>query len=378
MSIQNPEEILIRLLLRRHGIPACDYSGLRLLSEVIQRDYGQKVSLNTLARIAGLRSDTRTPFSHTMDILAKAANFPDFKQFEQFVKMKSNLRLTDNREILTPFIAGYTKEAIANNDLFFIKKFLSHIEKNGCPTDELYAVSYAIAEGLRINKNPGQVIKLLTNAPVSVDLFFETYVDGDHFLGYYGQSMVEIAGKTKEPDRLFLFSNAIALQYEKETGNATSYKKRGKKLAAIDHNIIEKMLEQKWVYPVARWFGSTSGFLYEQGDKKSGNLLIEKMLSYKNQLTPDEQMILLSEASPVAPYLEQSTFKELVGLFSKNKEKIVFEFDSLVNAGVNLMMCKKSNALLTLKQIENYMDKYPLQFSMNKTVLHNKALKLFK
>jgi hypothetical protein len=121
MSIQNPEEILIRLLLRRHGIPACDYSGLRLLSEVIQRDYGQKVSLNTLARIAGLRSDTRTPFSHTLDILAKAASFINYKQFDQFIRMKSNLKLTDNRELLTPFIAGYTKEPIANNDLFLMR-----------------------------------------------------------------------------------------------------------------------------------------------------------------------------------------------------------------------------------------------------------------
>jgi len=378
MSIQNPEEILIRLLLRRHGIPSCDYSGLRLLSDVIQRDYGQKVSLNTLARIAGLRSDTRTPFSHTMDILAKAAHFPDFKQFEQFVKTKSSLRLTDNRELLTPFIAGYTKEAIANNDLFFIKKFLAHIEKNGCPTDELYAISYAIAEGLRINKNPGEIIKLLTNTPVSVDLFFETYVDSDHFIGYYGKSMTTIADKIKDPGRLFLFSNAIALQYDKETGNASSYKKRGKKLVGVDDSIIEKMVAQKWIYPVARWIGATAGFLYQQGDKNSGNLIIEKMISYKNRLTPDEQMILLSEASSVAPYLEQSIFKELVGLYIKNKEKIVFEFDSLVNAGVNLMMRNKSNALLTLKQVENYMDRYPLQFSMNKIVLHKKALKLFK
>ena len=124
MNTQNAEEILIRLLLRKHGIPTCDYAGLRILSNFIQRDCNEKISLNTLARIAGLRADTRTPFSHTMDILAKGANFPDFKQFEQFVRMKSNLRLTDNRELLTPFIAGYTKEAIANNDLFFIKKLL--------------------------------------------------------------------------------------------------------------------------------------------------------------------------------------------------------------------------------------------------------------
>lgn len=378
MNIQNPEEILIRLLLRKHGIPTCDYPGLRILSNVIQRDYNEKISLNTLARIAGLRADTRTPFSHTTDILARAANFPDFKQFAQFVKMKSNLRLTNNREVLTPFIAGYTKEAIANNDLFFVKKLLSHIEKNGCPTDELYALSYAIAEGLRVNKNPGQVIKLLTNAPISVDLFFETYVDNDYFIGYYGESMVEIAGKIKEPGRLFLFSNAIALQYDKETGNASNYKKRGKKLADVDKGLIEKMLEQKWIYPVARWFGATAAFVYDQGNKKAGNQLIEKMIGLSEGLTPDEKMILLSESSTNSPYLEQGLYKALSTLYMKNKEKVVFEFDSLVNAGINLMVPNKKTSLITMKQIENYMQKYPLQFSMNKNSLRKKALKLFK
>jgi hypothetical protein len=54
MKINNPEEILIRLILRRFGINAYDYSGMKQLALSINQKFGEKVSVNTLARIAGL------------------------------------------------------------------------------------------------------------------------------------------------------------------------------------------------------------------------------------------------------------------------------------------------------------------------------------
>jgi len=378
MSAYNTEEILIRLLLRRFNIPSCDYTGMKALSGIILRNFGEKISVNTLARIAGLRADARTPYLHTLDILAKAGHFFTYKQFEQFVDTKSNLKLTDSRSLFNPFIAVYTKEATANGDIVFLKKLLRHIEKYGCSPEEAYAISFAMVQGMRANKNPDPVIKILVNSPVALDLFFETYIDRDYFTGYYGKAMVSIAAQTKETDRLYLLSNAIALHYEKEKGNLSAYKKRGLKLVALDDSYIDKMLKARWVYPLARWMGATSEFLYEQGMKNEGNKVIEKMMDCCGQLTPDEQMILLSETSSSSPYFDLTVYKKIVKIYEKNKEKIVLDFDSLINAGLNYMLVDKSKILLSPKQIEEYMTRYPLQFSMSKNTIRSKAKKIFR
>ena len=378
MSAYNTEEILIRLLLRRFNIPSCDYTGMKALSGIILRNFGEKISVNTLARIAGLRADARTPYLHTLDILAKAGHFFTYKQFEQFVDTKSNLKLTDSRSLFNPFIAVYTKEATANGDIVFLKKLLRHIEKYGCSPEEAYAISFAMVQGMRANKNPDPVIKILVNSPVALDLFFETYIDRDYFTGYYGKAMVSIAAQTKETDRLYLLSNAIALHYEKEKGNLSAYKKRGLKLVALDDSYIDKMLKARWVYPLARWMGATSEFLYEQGMKNEGNKVIEKMMDCCGQLTPDEQMILLSETSSSSPYFDLTVYKKIVKIYEKNKEKIVLDFDSLINAGLNYMLVDKSKILLSPKQVEEYMTRYPFQFSMSKNTIRSKAKKIFR
>jgi hypothetical protein len=378
MSSYNTEEILIRLLLRRFNIPSCDYSGMKALSDIIHRNHGEKISVNTLARIAGLRTDSGKPYLQTLDILARSGTFSNYRQFEQFIETKSNLQLTDNKSVINPFIAVYTKEATANGDILFLKKLLSHIENYGCSPEEIYAISFAMVQGIRVNKNPNPIIKLLVNSPVSLDLFFETYIDRDHFAGYYGRAMVSIAAQTKETDRLYLLSNAIALHYEKETGNISAYKKRGKKLAALDDSCIDKMLKARWVYPLARWMGAASGFLYEQGMKKEGNHVIEKMMDCCDQLTPDEQMILLSETSSSSQYFDLPVYNRIVKIYEKNKDKIVLDFDSLINAGLNYMLVDKSKILLSPKKVEEYITRYPLQFSMNKNTIRSKAKKIFR
>jgi hypothetical protein len=378
MTTHNTEEILIRLLLRKFNIPSCDYSGMKALSAIIHGSFGEKISINTLARIAGLRADARTPYLHTLDILAKAGNFQTYKQFDQFIETKSKVQLTDNRAIFNPFVAVYTKEAAANGDTPFLKKLLAHIEKNGCSPEEIYAISFAMVQGIRANKNPDPIIKLLVNSSVSLDLFFETYIDRDHFAGYYGKAMVAIAAQTKETDRLYLLSNSIALHYEKEMRNLRAYKKRGNKLAALDHSCIDKMLKERWVYPLARWMGATSEFLYEQEMKKEANNIIEKMIECCYRLTPDEQMILLSETSSSSQHFDQPLYKKVVKVYEKNKNKIVLDFDSLINAGLNYMRVDKRSPLLSQKEVDDYINRYPLQFSMNKNTIQKKAKKIFR
>jgi hypothetical protein len=157
-----------------------------------------------------------------------------------------------------------------------------------------------------------------------------------------------------------------------------SYKQRGKKLAGFSPALADKMLQQGWVFPVARWMGALTDFHYTNGDKKQADKIIEKVIDYSSFLNSDEQMILLSEVSVTSNHLDVPLRNKLVDIYRECKDRTVIEFDSLVHAGLNFMSVDKSTHLLTYRNVESYISKYPLQFSMCKSTLQKKAVNLFR
>ena len=373
-----PERFLIRILLRRHNIPSYDYSGIQKLANIINSNQSGIVSVNTLARIAGLRSDHRKPYQHTLDFLAKAAHYTSYEQYLLFISQKSRLQLHNNSELLSPFIVDYTGKAAAGGDTKFLKELINHIENNGISFSTLYHISASFTVGLRENPQPRPVINLLSASSIAFELFLENYVDRDFFNGYYGAAMAEMSKKLKENDRHFLFSNAIALIYEKASNNRRSYKIRGKKMVGLDKEYIQESLNKKFIYPVARWIGATADYLYENTETKKGDQLIEKMLEFCETLTPDEQIILLSECSESAGHIRNGLREELEKLYSSHKSHILLEFDSLANAGLNLMMTDSKKTLLTRQELNRYFIQYPFQFPMCKETIAKKAKQVFK
>jgi len=372
-----PEKFLIRLLLRRHNIPSYDYSGMQKLANIINSSQAGIVSFNTLARIAGLRSDHRKPYKHTLDFLARAAHYTNYEQYHSFITQKSRIQLHNNTELLSPFIVDYTGKAAAGGDLKFLKELINHIENHGISFSTLYHLSASFTVGLRDNPQPRPVINLLSGSSIAFELFLENYVDRDFFKGYYGAAMVEMSKKQKENDRHFLFSNAIALIYEKASKNIKKYQLRGKKMMEIDDVYLNESLTKKFVYPVARWIGATADYLYENAQVKKGDQLIEKMLEFCEKLTPDEQMIMLSECSEFAEHIRKPLREELENLYKTHKTQIVLEFDSLVNAGLNLMMAESKKNLISRQELNRYMIQYPFQFPMCKETIAKKAKQVF-
>ena len=372
-----PEKFLIRLLLRRHNIPNYDYSGMQKLANIINSSQTGIVSVNTLARVAGLRSDHRKPYKHTLDFLARAAHYASYEQYYSFITQKSRIQLHNNTELLSPFIVDYTGKAAASSDTKFLKELISHIENQGVSISTLYHLSASFTVGLRENPQPRQVINLLSGSSIAFELFLENYVDRDFFNGYYGAAMVEMSKTQKEQDRHFLFSNAIALIYEKASKNTKSYRQRGKKMMEIDEGYLLDSLNKKLVYPVARWIGATADYLYENNEVKKGDRLIEKMLEYNESLTPDEQIIMLSECSESAVHIRKSLREELEKTYCSQKSKILLEFDSLANAGLNLMMADRKKNLISRQELNRYLIQYPFQFPMCKETISKKAELVF-
>lgn len=378
MLIPEPEKFLIRHLLRQNHIGCFGYSGLKQLAEIVKKQTEQPVSLNTLARIAGLRNDHRKTYTHTLDILARAGDFFNYAHFTSFISRKSALNINNHYEPLNTFLADYTYKAAATGDLSFLKDFISHIEKNGCSLDVMFHFSAALVKGLRENKNPLPTLKLLASSQAAIELVFDNQVDVDFFSGYFGAAMVEMSKHTKETDRHFVFSNAIALKYEKANGLWRNYKKRAKNMAAVSVSLIDKKLSEGLFYPVARWASACADYYYEYRLHKDADTLYEQILSAFSFLNADDQMIFLSELSENASHKPDAYTDKLAAFYLKQKKSVLIEFDSLVNAGINLSLSNRKNPLISKKEIDLFQLQYPQQFTLCKQKLIKKSRQLYR
>lgn len=378
MLIPEPEKFLLRHLLRQNHIASFDYSGLKQLSEIVNRVTEQTVSLNTLARIAGLRNDHRKTYIHTLDILAKAGDFYNYAHYLNFIKTKSSLNLNNYYEPMNSFLVNYTYQAVASGDLTFLKEFIGHVEKHGCSLDEMFNFSEAIVKGLRENKNPSSILKLLASSPVAIELVFDNQVDVDFFAGYYGAAMVELSKHTKETNRHFMFSNAIALRYEKVNKLHSNYKKRAKNMAAISSQLIENNISKGHIYPMARWASACTDYLFEQRHHKEVDKLYDQLLSSFSFLNADDQMIMLSELSENTTQMPVALREKMTSIFIAQKKSVLIEFDSLLNAGINFSLSNRKNPVITKKEIDQYPHKYPQQFTLCKESLFKKGRQLYK
>jgi hypothetical protein len=372
------QEFLIRHLLRQHHIATFDYSGLKQLAAIINQETEQSLSLNTLARIAGLRNDRRKTYIHTLDILSRAGNFFNYHHFTSFITTKSALNINNHHEPMNVFLTDYTYKAVASGDLSFLKAFIGHIEKNGCTLDVMFHCSEAIVKGLRENKNPQPTLKLLASSPVAIELVFDNQVDVDFFAGYYGAAMVELSKHTKETDRHFIFSNAIALRYEKANKLHRNYKKRGRSMAAYTSYLIENSIKKGHIYPMARWASACADYLFEERHQKEMDILYEQLLSSFSLLNSDDQMIVLSELSENTPQLPVALREKMTSIFIAEKKSVLIEFDSLVNAGVNFSLINGKNPIISKKEIDLYSVKYPQQFTLCKQKLVKKTRQLYR
>lgn len=372
------QEFLIRHLLRQHHIATFDYSGLKQLASIIHQQTEESISLNTLARIAGLRNDQRKTYIHTLDILSRAGNFFNYDHFSSFINTKSALNITNHYEPMSNFLADYAYKAVASGDLSFLKEFIKHIEKNGCSLDVMFRFSEAIVKGLRENKHPLPTLKLLASSPVAIELVFDNQVDVDFFAGYYGAAMVELSKYTKEPDRHFVFSNAIAIRHEKANGLRRNYKKRAKYMASVSEQIIDNCLLKSLFYPIARWASACADYFYEENLHKEADKLHEQILSSFSAIKTDDQMILLSELSENASRMPVTLKKYMNSVYLTQKKSVLVEFDSLVNAGINFSLTNRKNPVISKKEIDLYPLKYPQQFTLCKQKLVKKSRQLYR
>ncbi len=371
--------LLIKRLLLKNNLHSLDYGTIDKLSGILKVQYAISVSPTTLSRLSGLRKQgSKKYFGFTLDTLAKAADFINFEQFRNFVSAKEALLLHNKAEIGIPFISQYTLQAASNNDIKFLESLSKYVADTGYSFDLFNILGGALMNGLRANKRPVKVLDFMASTPILIDAFFESFVDTDYITSYYGQGMVLLSKRMKEINRTYLFSNCIALLYEKRNGLITAYKKRAKKLGEISIDYLNSLVTENCIFPVARWIQSMLEFYPQTGEFGKSDVIFDYAIEKAAILPSDQAIIIISQVSEIGEILPVSYLLKLRDLYEIKSKLVTYEYDSMVNAGLNIAMLVRTNGIIKKSSIETLMKNYPYQFLTCKESITDKMKSIYK
>jgi hypothetical protein len=119
-------------------------------------------------------------------------------------------------------------------------------------------------------------------------------------------------------------------------------------------------------------------YYYQTENHDKWNNLLDFSLTLLKTLEADEAIILISQLSEIGIYLPTIFRVELEQVFMKIKDAIKFEWDSLVNAGVNLQKLNKQTNLITSAQMIQIIELHQSQVFCSKNRLIKKIKDLKK
>ena len=377
--MQNDElpELLIKNLLRKHQLFSVDYKTMDKLSLILKTTYHANISANTLARLCRLRKDTASSYEHTLDALAKAAGYFTYARFVDYVRARNIMKWTSQPETDLPFISQYTIRAARENDIKYLESLEKYIGDKGCELDTFCAIGGAMLEGLRNNKRPSKLLQFMSSSSIMIDVFFESYVDVDYFSTYFGEGMVQLSKRTTEINRTYLFANSVALIHEKQNGLQGAYNKRAKKLANIDINYLNKLFADKVIYPPSRWLAMMIDYWLQQKQTEKATLLFDYAIEKIASTCSDEAIIMLSLITEVGDILPSSFIQKLADLYRQKAVGVLYAFDSLVNAALNLSILLPTTNIISQANIQSLINHYPNIFITYNNTITTKMAKAF-
>jgi len=357
----------------KFGMNSLNYGTLKILSNELKK-IAIPVSVNTLARIAGIKNDGKGHFNYTLDALAFALEFRDFQHFKSIMQAKECALESSVEWPLSSFLFEYTKEATQNNDSNYLKKLSEYIERNGCSTSTALELGIAITKGLRNNPNATKITPLLTGLPIYLDICFETYVDIDFLEGYYGDVILEVAKKENLNSRNWLFSNCLAFLVEMKRKLIKSSRKRGECLMQVQFDTLQDLLLKNTPYPVARWIGAIIEFSAMTKQENRIRPIMNWFFEQTEQMSADQLILFLSVISDNYSIISINERQQVLKLFQKIKSDVQFEKDSLYNAGLNFTIYEKKQMIRLENVIYDLKNQHPQLFTSRLTLKKKLAL----
>lgn len=372
MKQVNSEELLISTILRKYNLGKLNFLNIEKLAQLINQNHQFAISANTLARIAGLRKDKRNTYGYNLDGLANILHFGTYENFDRFIKQRNAIHFNSAIDENHDFMYSYTIEAIQNNDIRYLSSLEKHIEKNGIGLSSNFNVGYAIMLGCRQNKSPNKLLDYSISSAILTQLFYETYVDMDYLKGYFGEAMIALSRLNSSNNSSFLFSNSISYLCNRSRNNISGYKKLGKMLLDIDMNFIELLVNDKYIYPVARWLRACIDFCLLNKSVPQASKLFELSITLIQSLPPDDAIVIISEISEIDNRIIPSVFLlKLKELFCIKSCDINYEYDCYLNAALNLSIKLGCRDIVTYPQALNIYDSHAFRFATrSKSILH--------
>lgn len=327
-------EVLIRLLLRKFHIHDLSYASLQTLSDRIFMHSDVRLSVNTLARIAGLRKDNHKPYGYTLDLLCSIYGAGTFDNFKRVIAHRSSLLLHSESEPWNGFLFDYAKMAVQTNDFKFLRSLEYYIGDHGLDFTAFYSLGHAFMLGARDNSSHSKLIRFVADSPILTQLFYETYVDLDYINGYFGEAMELLASDQRISLQSKIFSSAIVYLSGANTSN-TRQTEVINLLSSLELNFIDDLLSQGYIYPVARWLRCMLDFHIRQRNHQDVYRLFEYSEAIIKEININDSMVIISELSEVKP-LPPVFLQFLADRVRGVAGTISYEFDSYLNAALNL------------------------------------------
>lgn len=373
MHPTNIQEILVKSVLRKFYLDKLNYSNLEKLAQIIKKSDFGFISSNTLARIAGLRTDKRKTYEYNLDVLSKIIGLGTYQNFERFIQHKSKVKINDFNEESIDLTCTYISLAAENNDLKFFNTLERFIETRGIETINFFNIGNALMIGCRNNKTPRKIIDYSTSSPILTQLFYETYVDMDYLNGYFGEAMITLSSLNSSNNSTLLFSNSIAYICERNRNKVSTYKKRGNFLLDFDKHNIDKLIAEKYIYPVARWLRVCIDFCLINNDPKKAIDFFEYALSLMMSLPSDDVIILISEISEIdVSILPVQFLSKLKDIFLQKGNLVNYEYDCYLNAALNISLKLGCDDLINYSTASNLFNNHPLKFVTRSNTILNK------
>jgi hypothetical protein len=363
MDCKMIQQKLVHILLQRMGFETINYTSIRQVSQQLRPRF--KISENTLARMVGLRNDGRTHYRHTMDEVAKAAGFVSFQRYEQVMQASSNIKFNVAHHPDAAFFTSYAGVAAKENEIRYLEHLVSFIDKNGISVSEHFSLGEHILQGIRQNKQPKKVIDCLVSNPTLVDLYLKWWVDIDYLDKYYGKAMQALSKSKELPIADYLFANTIAFEYEWRNKMEKQSLRRASLLSEMGLTDIIQLIEQHDIFPAARLVKVTLMYHHQSGKQDKKQDLLDFTLSMMETLSADEAIIFISQLSELGFRLPIAFRKRIEHKFTAIKDKVNHEWDSLVNAGLNLQRMSRQKKLISANQVKQILETHPRQVMCN-------------
>jgi hypothetical protein len=376
MKSQQLQSRLIQQLLWRYKLGNPNYGAFKKLSDTLQKERLGSISVNTLARIYGLK-ESRQHHIYTLDCMAQILGFSNYEHFCSVFLSKSSALSDAKSWGFNSFFFSYTHTATLHNDERYFVELSDYIGKYGCTLSSSLELGLAISSGLRINPNAERIVPFLVENPVFLDLCFETYVDIDYLNQYYGSVVQLLSEKAAAGSRTWLFANGIKLSRASIGDKSSEYFKVADSLSGVSLAHLSALISEGVIFPVARWL---SAMLRYYSQTEQTELLFncwEWFNEVYNCLTADQKMVFISMISDVHVFLPKVLLDLLHIKFDEEKDKVKFELDSLYNAGLNLSIFMRKECVFFDDVYFDLQNNHPQLYSCN-NILKNKLLKAKK